>query len=243
MKFRSLISALIVFTLVMTCFVSVVSAGTASYTTTTTYSTDGVTVTTDVTGLSENSMVSYVIYDDTSSNDPYWNSTNDHNAKYINQDTEVNGNVSFTITDEFADLNGKKILLGSDLDTLVPVTSNDNRVDDIEDSSDLLVTYDGNTDPTTNSVTFLVHQNKANVQTGINVVVTDSENNVYEFNNLVNLAVNGGVYDTYYAIQLVDERTNGIDFTNCTFKVTPVVGETEMTRVSGTSYWIEAAGN
>ena len=63
MKFRSLISALIVFTLVMTCAMSAVSA--AKFTTTTNYSGSDVTVTTNVTGFTDGSpMISYVIYDD-----------------------------------------------------------------------------------------------------------------------------------------------------------------------------------
>ena len=239
MKLKSLISALVVFTIVMTCAVSAVSAMEAKYTTTTTYSAAGVTVTTEVTGLSEDSMVSYVIYDDSETDVP-----NDGNIKYINQDTASKGNVSFTITDTVAKLNGKKILMGSNLDTLVPKIPNDNRVDDIEDSSYLLVTYDGEVNKEDNSVTFLVHQNKADVQTGINVVATVGDEE-YVFNNLVNLAVNDGLYDKYYAIQLVDKRTeNPIDFSACTFKVTPVVNGIEMTNMSDSKYWIETvAGN
>ena len=78
MKLRSLISALIVFTLVMTCAMSAVSA--ASFATTTTYSTSGdVTVNTTATGLEDGAMVSYIIY---SGNDITENS-----IKYIDQNT------------------------------------------------------------------------------------------------------------------------------------------------------------
>ena len=231
MKFRSLISALIVFTLVMTCAMSAVSA--AKFTTTTNYSASGVTVTTNVTGFTGSPMISYVIYD---KNYP---APSESNIKYIDQKTVSDGTTSFTVTDTVAKLDGNKILLGSSGEAVTPeVSGNNDRVDNIDDYSDLLVTYDGLVDKTDNSVTFLVHQNKSGVKTGINVVarVGDEE---YVFNGLMNLSD-----DTYYAIKLVDERTeNAIDFEECEFDVTPVVGETEMTNVSGSNYWIETAGN
>ena len=65
MKLKRIISALVVFTLVMTCAVCSVSAD-ATYQTITTYdvSTGDITVNAKLAGAKEGSMVSYIIYGD-----------------------------------------------------------------------------------------------------------------------------------------------------------------------------------
>ena len=232
MKFRSLISALIVFTLVMTCAMSAVSA--AKFTTTTNYSASGVTVRTDVTGV-DGTMISYVIYD---KNDP---APSESNIKYIDQKTVSDGTTFFTVTDTVANLDGNKILLGSSGEAVTAGAAE--KVVNIDNDRSLVVSYDGVVNATKGSVTFLVSQN-TNEQTGINVVAKDKTTGevAYEFNGLMNMAVNEGSYAKYYAIELVDE-TGTIDFSSCEFKVTPVVDGTEMTNLSGSNYWIKTAGN
>ena len=235
MKFRSLISALIVFTLVMICAMSAVSA--AKFTTTTNYSASGVTVRTDVTGV-DGTMISYVIYD---KNDP---APSESNIKYIDQKTVSDGTTFFTVTDTVAKLDGNKILLGSNGEA---ITADDAEkvvnIDNADNASNLVVAYDGVVNATKGSVTFLVSQNK-NVQTGINVVAKDKTTKevAYEFNGLMNMAVNEGSYAKYYAIELIDEsqESNRIDFSKYDFVVTPVVNGTAMTKISD-NYFIVAS--
>ena len=234
MKLRSLISALIVFTLVMTCAMSAVSA--ARFTTTTNYSTSGVTVTTNVTGVTKDSMISYVIYGG--------EAPAADNIKYIDQKSvsgndETPGTTSFTVTDSVINFDGKKIFLGSNGDT-VAAEASEKIVNIDNDDSSLVVSYDGVVDKAHGSVTFLVSQNLTR-QTGINVVATNSETDeVYEFNGLLNLPNTDDVYAKYYAIRLVDERENSIDFSKCEFVVTPVVNGKAMTNI-GTKYWVESS--
>ena len=115
MKFRSLISALIVFTLVMTCAMSAVSAAPVTKTTTN-YTASGVEVVTDVTGITNATMVSYVIFDKKDA------APSDTNIKYIDQNSVSDGKTSFTVTDTVAKLDGNKILLGSNGE---PITADD----------------------------------------------------------------------------------------------------------------------
>lgn len=104
MKLRRLISALIVFTLVLTCAMSAVSA--ATYRTTTSYTTDGkVRVEASVAGAAEGDMVSYIIYGDENATlgdgdaTPKTSVTED-NIVYIDQKTaDAEGNISFSIVD------------------------------------------------------------------------------------------------------------------------------------------------
>jgi hypothetical protein len=211
---------------------SAVSA--ATFTTTTKYSPSGVTVRTDVTGV-DGTMISYVIYD---KNDP---APSESNIKYIDQNTVSDGTTFFTVTDTVANLDGNKILLGSSGEA---VTADDaEKVVNIDNASDLVVSYDGVVNATKGSVTFLVSQS-TNVQTGINVVAIDKETNeeVYEFNDLMNMAVNDGSYAKYYAIELIDEsqESNRIDFSKYDFVVTPVVNGTAMTKISD-NYFIVAS--
>ena len=208
MKFRSLISALVVFTIVM-CAMSAVSA--ATFTTTTNYTASGVQVVTDVTGITSANMVSDVIFD---KNDAAPSNTN---IKYIDQKSVSGGTTSFTVTDTVAKLDGNKILLGSNGEA---ITANDaEKVVNIDNDSSLVVAYDGVVNEDDGSVTFLVSQNLT-TKTGINVVATDSVGNVYEFVGLMNLSEEDA---KYYAINLIDNRENGIDFSDCTFEVTPVL--------------------
>ena len=224
MKFRSLISALVVFTIVM-CAMSAVSA--ATFTTTTNYTASGVQVVTDVTGITSANMVSYVIFD---KNDDAPSNTN---IKYIDQKSVSGGTTRFTVTDTVAKLDGNKILLGNNGEEAI--TANDaEKVVNIDNDSSLVVAYDGVVNEDDGSVTFLVSQNLT-TKTGINVVATDAVGNVYEFVGLMNLSEEDA---KYYAINLIDNRENGINFSACTFKVTPVVNGEEMTNISGTNYWI-----
>ncbi len=224
MKFRSLISALVVFTIVM-CAMSAVSA--ATFTTTTNYTASGVQVVTDVTGITSANMVSYVIFD---KNDPAPSNTN---IKYIDQKSVSGGTTSFTVTDTVAKLDGNKILLGSNGEA---ITANDaEKVVNIDNDSSLVVAYDGVVNEDDGSVTFLVSQNLT-TKTGINVVATDAGGNVYEFVGLMNLSEEDA---KYYAINLIDNRENGIDFSACTFEVTPVLENgTVMTNVANSNYWV-----
>lgn len=234
MKFRSLISALIVFTLVMTCAMSAVSAA-ATFTTTTTYTASGVKVVTNVTGIERATMVSYVIFD---KND---DAPSDTNIKYIDQNSVSDGKTSFTVTDTVAKLDGNKILLGSNGEDITAGAAE--KVVNIDNDSSLVVSYDGVVNATKGSVTFLVSQN-TNVQTGINVVAKDKTTKevAYEFNGLMNMAGNEGSYAKYYAIELVDESldSNRIDFSKYDFVVTPVVNGTAMTKISD-NYFIVAS--
>ena len=225
MKFRSLISALIVFTLVMTCAMSAVSA--ATFTTTTKYSPSGVTVRTDVTGV-DGTMISYVIYD---KNDL---EPSESNIKYIDQKTVSDGTTFFTVTDTVAKLDGNKILLGSNGED---ITAKDaEKVVNIDNDNNLVVSYDDVVNEADGSVTFLVSQNLT-TKTGINVVAKDkvTGNVLYEFVGLMNLSKDA----KYYAINLIDDRENGIDFSTCTFEVTPVLENgTAMTNVANSDYWV-----
>ena len=227
MKFRSLISALVVFTIVM-CAMSAVSA--ATFTTTTSYTASGVEVVTNVTGIESATMVSYVIFD---KND---NTPSATNIKYIDQNSVSGGTTRFTVTDTVAKLDGNKILLGSNGE---PITADDaEKVVNIDNDSSLVVAYDGVVNEEDGSVTFLVSQNLT-TKTGINVVAKDkvTGNVLYEFVGLMNLSEDA----KYYAINLIDDRENGIDFGACTFEVTPVlVDGTVMTNVPNSDYWTVA---
>ena len=228
MKFRSLISALIVFTLVMTCAMSAVSAAPVTKTTTN-YTASGVEVVTNVTGITNATMVSYVIFDKKDA------APSDTNIKYIDQNSVSDGKTRFTVTDTVAKLDGNKILLGSNGE---PITANDaENVVNIDKDSTLVVAYDGVVNEDDGSVTFLVSQNLT-TKTGINVVAKDKAGNVlYEFVGLMNLSEDA----KYYAINLIDDRENGIDFGACTFEVTPVlVDGTVMTNVPNSDYWTVA---
>ena len=229
MKFRSLISALIVFTLVMTCAMSAVSA--ATVTTTTNYTASGVEVVTKVTGITNATMVSYVIFDKNA------DAPTDTNIKYIDQNSVSNGTTSFTVTDTVAKLDGNKILLGSNGEAIT--ADGAEKFVNIDKDSNLVVAYDGVVNVDDDSVTFLVSQNLT-TKTGINVVAKDkvTDNVLYEFVGLMNLS---NVDTKYYAIKLIDDRENGIDFSNCTFEVTPVlVDGTVMTNVPNSDYWTVA---
>lgn len=235
MKLKRLISALVVFTLVLTSAMSAVSA--ASFSTTTTYSTSGdATVKTEVlSGLTDGTMVSYIIYDDSTVTTPA-----EGNIKYIDQGTVSSGKVDFEVTDTIAKLEGKRILMGASAGDLSPNTAD---VDDVVavDSSDLLVSVDDvivNT--ANNTVTILVSQNNSTA-TGVNVYAYDSSTGesvvVYEFLGLENLSD-----DTDYAIQLIAGDGVDFDFTKYSYVATPYVvdTETEMTGVNGTSYYVVA---
>ena len=227
MKFRSLISALIVFTLVMTCAMSAVSAAPVTKTTTN-YTASGVEVVTKVTGITNATMVSYVIFDKNA------DAPTDTNIKYIDQNSVSNGTTSFTVTDTVAKLDGNKILLGSNGEAIT--ADGAEKFVNIDKDSNLVVAYDGVANAGKGSVTFLVSQNLT-TKTGINVVATDKDGNVYEFFGLMNLSEDA----KYYAIKLIDDRENGIDFSNCTFEVTPVlVDGTVMTNVPNSDYWTVA---
>lgn len=104
MKLKRIISALVVFTLVMTCAVCTVNAA-GVYQATTHYTSDGkVSVTAEVTGANDGDFVSYIIYgdDDASNNDVdgVKEAVTEGNIKYIDQAT-VSGTVADFGTIEF----------------------------------------------------------------------------------------------------------------------------------------------
>ena len=228
MKLKRLISALVVFTLVMTCAMSAVSA--ASFATTTTYSTDGeVQVKTEINaGLEEGTMVSYIIYDDSVANVP-----NEDNIKYINQSAVKSGKVSFSVTDTIAKLDGKKILMGASAGEVTPVVPNDDVV--VENSGSLLVTVDDIVDKTETSATFLVSQFGSTAQTGINVYATLDNGEEYVFEGLMNLSDSN-----YYAIELVDDSAAGVLKNVESYRAVPVVDGVEMVQIGETGYWVVA---
>jgi len=226
MKLKSLISALIVFTLVMTCAMSAVSA--ASFATTTTYSTSGdVTVNTTATGLEDGAMVSYIIYSG--------DTITENSIKYIDQKTESSNRVEFSVTDATSVLNGNKIKLGSSI-TGSSVDATVQGKDDIvsgDSSSTLLVTV---TDPLfddTEGVVFLVNQSGSDAVTGLNIYAKKGDEVVYEFKNLNNASDN----TSYYGIELLDDSGEDI-FTGVTFEAVPVYNGVEMTKVADTDYWV-----
>ena len=227
MKLRSIISALIVFTLVMACAMSAVSA--AQFATTTTYSTKGeVTVSTAANGLEAGTMVSYIIYD---SDKP-----TESSIKYIDQDTVATGKnfVKFSVTDAVDNLNGKKILLGSSDGSLsAAMTGKDDFV--LGNSSNtLLVSIDSIPDGEDERVIFLVSQFGSSEITGLNVYAKDAAGNIiYEFMNLMNMSSN----TSYYAIELVDESDDEILSNVATYEAKPVFNGAELKEVVGTSYW------
>ena len=230
MKLRSIISALIVFTLVMTCAMSAVSAAqfAAQFATTTTYSTKGeVTVSTTATGLEAGTMVSYIIYE---GDEP-----TESSIKYIDQDTVAkdSNSVNFSVTDVVDKLNGKKIHLGSSVGSLgANITGKDDVVTG-NTGSTLIVSLDP-VPANEERVIFLVNQFGSSKQTGLNVYAKDAAGNIiYEFMNLMNMSSN----NSYYAIELVDESDDKILSNVATYEAKPVFNGAELKEVVGTSYW------
>ena len=231
MKLRSIISALIVFTLVMACAMSAVSA--EKFATTTTYSTKGeVTVFTEATGLGAGTMVSYIIYEG--------DKPTESSIKYIDQDTVATGktSVNFSVTDVVDKLNGKKIHLGSSVGSLgADITGKDDVVLG-NSSTKLLVSIDSIPAGKDDRVIFLVSQFGGTSDiTGLNVYAKDTNGNIiYEFKNLMNMSSN----NSYYAIELVDESDDKILSNVATYEAKPVFKGAELEQVPGRSYWTVA---
>jgi len=110
MKLKRIISALIVFTMVMTCAVCV-SADGATYQTMTTYdvSTGDITVNAKLAGAAEGSMVSYIIYGD--ADDKTVDAVAENNIVHIDQATVgADGNATFdAVTTDFADFKNRHV--------------------------------------------------------------------------------------------------------------------------------------
>lgn len=223
---KRLISALIVFTLVLTCAMSAVNA--ANFSTTTTYKTNGdVEVTTVATGDDiKSAMVSYVICDG--------DTPTDSNIKYIDQktDTDGDGSVTFTVTDTVTKLDGKKIVMGASAGAVVADPGANDTVNK-DDTTGLLLTVDDIVGVNGESITVFVSQVGSSVKTGVNIKVTTAEGE-HEFNNLFNLSG-----DNDYAIQLVDP--SGEYLTGVTsIVVTPVLSSgAALSKIAGTDYWVE----
>lgn len=248
MKLRRLISAFVVFTLVMTCAVCSVSAANVKFTTTTSYNatTSEVTVETKAT-VTSNSMVSYIIYgDDTlGGND----TVNQDNIKYIDQQTATSGSVTFTVTDAIAKLGNRSIMLGSNADTLSPTVED---VDDVVRSTEgdaIFVSIDSAPIIGTNSdgkktLTFLVHQSGKDVTTGINVYAYDktTKEKKHEFLGLANY--NG---QKYYAIRLVDDtdgdyiNSDNYDYVAEPYYINDSNEEVTLTTTGDTAYYTNPA--
>lgn len=120
MKLKRIISALIVFTMVMTCAVCV-SADGATYQTSTKYnvSTGEITVNAKLKGATEGSMVSYIIYgdDDAENNDN--EPVAEGNIVHIDQATVgADGTASFdAVTADFDAFKNRKVQFVSNTDT------------------------------------------------------------------------------------------------------------------------------
>lgn len=232
MKLRSIISALIVFTLVMTCAMSAVSAAQAQFATTTTYSTNGeVTVSTETTtSLEAGTMVSYIIYD---GDEP-----TESSIKYIDQKTvePKMDSVKFEIKDDVNKFFGKKIRLGSSVGSLgANITGTDDVVTG-NTGSTLIVSLDPVPDDE-KRVIFLVNQFGSSKQTGLNVYAKDADDKIiYEFKNLMNMSES----TSYYAIELVDESDENILSKVASYEAKPVFNGVELEQVPGTSYWTVA---
>lgn len=218
MKLRRLISALIVFTLVMTCALSVVNAADVSYSTKTTkynVATDEITVETTAT-VTKDSMVSYIIYD---------GELNEDNITYIDQQTATDGTVKFTVTDSYEKLGGNSILMGSNLDKLTAAESEirNNGIVTPDDSAFFVTIDAGIVDEAADTLTFLVSQSKNTYVTGIDVYAyekgTNTVANVFKgFKNMASPT-------TDYAITLTentdDETVNYIDSELYDYKAVP----------------------
>ncbi|MEE1043348.1 MAG: hypothetical protein UH854_05235, partial [Clostridia bacterium] len=133
---KRFISALVVFTLVLTCAMSAVSA--ANFATTTTYTTDNEVIVETVVNAGEDfadAMVSYVIYEG--------NSIDDDSINYIDQQTtNSSGYVKFTVTDAISRLDGNKVVMGTNKGTLTPAVDDVDDVVNEENSGSLLLTVD-----------------------------------------------------------------------------------------------------
>lgn len=112
MKLKRIISALVVFTLVMTSAVCSVSAA-ATYQTITSYdvSTGEMTVNAKLAGAKEGSMVSYIIYGDADAANNAEEAVAEGNIVHIDQATVgADGTASFdAVTTDFADLNNRQV--------------------------------------------------------------------------------------------------------------------------------------
>ena len=222
---KRFISALVVFTLVLTCAMSAVSA--ANFATTTTYTANGdVAVTTVATGEDiKSAMVSYVICDG--------DTPTDSNIKYIDQktDTDDDGSVTFTVTDTVAKLDGKKVVMGASAGSVSAATTADETVNtSTTDALLLTVDHDEFED---GLVTVYVTQVGSTAKTGVNITVTTATG-IHEFTNLFNLSS-----DNDYAIQLIDET--GEILTDIEGIVVTPIDENgnELSEISGTGYWVE----
>ena len=119
MKLKRIISALVVFTLVMTCAVCSVSAD-ATYQTITTYdvSTGDITVNAKLAGAKEGSMVSYIIYGDDDAETA--DTVAESNIVHIDQATVgADGAATFdAVTTDFADFKNRHVQFVSNEETL-----------------------------------------------------------------------------------------------------------------------------
>lgn len=126
MKLKRIISALVVFTLVMTSMVCVVNAedAAATYQTITTYdvSTGEMTVNAKLAGAKEGSMVSYIIYGDADKANNAEEAVAEGNIVHIDQATVgADGTASFdAVTTDFADFENRQVQFVSNEETLAP---------------------------------------------------------------------------------------------------------------------------
>ena len=122
MKLKRIISALIVFTMVMACAVCSVSAdGTYQVTTSYDISTKKITVNAAIADATDNSMVSYLIVapDEDNTEDPYAVKEDGSNILHIDQATVADNAATFeTLTADFDYLNNGKVKFVSTTDTL-----------------------------------------------------------------------------------------------------------------------------
>ena len=122
MKLKRIISALIVFTMVMACAVCSVSAdGTYQVTTSYDISTKKITVNAAIADATDNSMVSYLIVapDEDNTEDPYAVKEDGSNILHIDQATVADNAATFeTLTADFDYLNNGKVRFFSTIDEL-----------------------------------------------------------------------------------------------------------------------------